>query len=67
MNNKVEAELLKSMNNLNSLEDVFLMSNGSVEITNLVLMKIINQQHHIHFNRNQSTYCQIFDSSAAAA
>lgn len=66
MNNKIEAELLKNLTNQNSLEDVLLMSSGSVEITNLILMRIINRQHNIHPIRKSSTCCQILDSSLAA-
>jgi molybdate-binding protein len=66
MSNRIEAELLKNLNNQNSLEDVLLMSQGSAEITNLILMKIINRQHNIHVVQKSSTCCQILDSSAAA-
>jgi hypothetical protein len=66
MNNRVEAELLKSINNQNSLEDVLLMSQGSVEQINMILMKIINRQHNLNVVPKQSTCCPILNGSSAA-
>ena len=66
MNNRVENELLKNLTEQNSLEDVLLMSSGSAEITNLVLMKIINRQHNLHVIPKSSTSCPILKGSAAA-
>jgi hypothetical protein len=67
MNNRVEAELLKNLTTQNSLEDVLLMSSGTAEITNLVLMKLINQQHNLHPIRKQSTSSSILKISSSAA
>jgi hypothetical protein len=67
MNNKIEAELLKNLTNQNSLEDVLLMSSGSVEQINMILMKIINRHHNIHVVQKQSTCSQILKISSSAA
>jgi hypothetical protein len=58
MNNKIEAELLKNLTNQNSLEDVLLMSSGSVEQINGILMKLLNK-YHLHSARKPSTSCSI--------
>ena len=63
--NRIEAELLKSLLKQNSWEDVLLTSQGSLEQTNLILMKIINRQH-MHSVRKPSNSYQNLTISAAA-
>jgi hypothetical protein len=66
MNNraKLEQEIIKNLNSM-GLADIFLISSGSAEQINMIMMKLINQKHHIHFARKKPTCCQIHRLSAA--
>ena len=64
--NKVEKELLKQLTHHNTLEDLFLLSPGSSEVTNLILAKILNQQHQLHVARKESVSCCPLRNSLAA-
>ena len=66
MNNraKLEQEIIKNINSM-SLDDIFLISSGSAEQINMIMMRLINQNHHKYSARNKSTCCQIHRLSAA--
>lgn len=59
MNNraKLEQEIIKNLNSM-GLDEIFLISSGSAEQINMIMMKLINQNHHKYSARNKST-CSI--------
>ena len=61
MNNraKLEQEIIKNINSM-SLDDIFLISSGSAEQINGIMMRLINQKHHIHSARNKPVQRQEF-------
>lgn len=65
--NKIEAEVLKNANQTNSLSDLFNLSSGSKQQTNLVLLRILNTQHHLHAARNGSNSYKIVMNNSLAA
>ena len=66
MNNRsrLEQEIIKNLNSM-GLADIFLISSGSAEQINMIMMKLINQKHHIHSARNKPTCYQIHRLTAA--
>ena len=67
MNNRsrLEREIIKNLNSM-GLADIFLISSGSAEHINMIMMKLINQKHHICSARNKPTCCQILGLAEAA-
>ena len=61
----VEKILLTNMTPQYTLEDLFLMSPGSSELTNLVLAKLLNQRHHLHVASNKFVCCPLRNNLAA--
>ena len=66
MNNraKLEQEIIKNLNSM-GLAEIFLFSSGTAEQINIIMMKLFNQNHHIHSARNKHTCCQIHRLTAA--
>jgi hypothetical protein len=62
---KLEQEIIKNLNSM-GLAEIFLLSSGSAEQINMIMMKLINQKHHIHSARNKPTCCQIHRLTEAA-
>jgi hypothetical protein len=67
MNNraKLEQEIIKNLNSM-GLAEIFLISSGSAEQINMIMMKLINQKHHICSARNKPTCCPILHILSAA-
>lgn len=62
---KAEREIIVSLNQNISLEDISLNSSASRAETDILLMKLINK-YHINTVRKSSTSCQILKISSAA-
>ena len=62
---KLEQEIIKNLNSM-GLAEIFLLSSGSAEQINMIMMKLIKLKHHICSARNKPTCCQILGLAEAA-
>jgi hypothetical protein len=65
MRARAEAQIIKGLNENRSIQDVYLNSPASPELTNAILAQILNHQSHLNAIKMASVCCPILRAKAA--